>query len=173
MHFEEIDTDTCRDKRCICKSFPTCEEIQAEEERWRETEGDWGGQTVDGGRREWILPIGTHMGKDTGVFILFFQLSYKAEMTAEVKKLLPKGGGKILIWQAKKLQMRLTVLLEVAWVIGRKESRVETGSAPCSLPTAYCLSSDFVAQGKRSKHSKSHGWLPRGGVAILQSSGFV
>lgn len=71
------------------------------------------------GRREWILPIVTHKGKDTGVFILFFQLSYKTEMTAEVKKLLTKGGGKILSWQAKKLQMRLRVLLEVAWVIGR------------------------------------------------------
>lgn len=45
------------DKICICKSFPTCEETQAEGERWRETEGDRGGQTwTEGGRERMNSP---------------------------------------------------------------------------------------------------------------------
>lgn len=75
---------------------------------------------MEGNRaRERILTIGTHLGKDTAVFVLFFQLSYKTEMTAEFKKLLMRGIGKILIWQAKKLQMGLSSA-RAARVIGRK-----------------------------------------------------
>lgn len=93
-------------------------------------EGDRGGPRwtdMDGGRERMNSPNWNALGggagggeKDAEVFVLFLQLSYKTEMTAEVEKLLLKGSGKTLIRQAKKLQMRLRVLLEVAWVTGRK-----------------------------------------------------
>lgn len=83
-------------------------------------EGDRGGPRwtdTDGGRERMNSPNWNALGgggeKDAEVFVLFLQLSYKTEMAAEVEKLLLKGSGKTLIRQAKKLQRRLRVLLEV------------------------------------------------------------